>query len=139
MASSSHPIVGYSGTPLARKLGIIPDCRLKVVGGPGQFCDWLNFEESQPKLVELNEVADVIVFFVTKRELLANELSHLIDLLAPRGGLWIAWPKKASKAPTDITEDTLRDLILPTGLVDNKVCAISEIWSGLRFVRRKLN
>ena len=121
---------GYSGTPLPQKLGIKPDSCVHLLHAP-EF------------LVELlaNTVdkayADVIVLFVTTQADLEKQLPHCIEKLADRGGLWIAWPKKASKQPTDIVEQTLRDIILPTGLVDNKVCAIDATWSGLRFVRRR--
>jgi hypothetical protein len=80
---------------------------------------------------------DVIVFFTAARAELAARFVALGQSLQPAGGLWIAWPKKASKVPTDLTEDVLREVGLPTGMVDNKVCAIDETWSGLRFVRRK--
>jgi hypothetical protein len=83
--------------------------------------------------------ADVIVSFHTERAELERRVPRLLDVLDVDGGLWIAWPKKASKVPTDITEDTVREVFLPLGLVDNKVCAIDDIWSGLRVVWRKEN
>ena len=81
--------------------------------------------------------SDVVVAFFTERAVLEARLPLLEQAIFPDGGLWIAWPKKASKVPTDITEDVLREVALPTGLVDNKVCAIDETWSGLRFVFRR--
>ena len=81
--------------------------------------------------------ADVVVSFHTARADLERRVPKLLDVLDVDGGLWIAWPKKASKVPTDITEDTVREVFLPLGLVDNKVCAIDDVWSGLRVVWRK--
>ncbi len=81
--------------------------------------------------------ADVIVMFTTSRSELESRLPDLGDSVFPAGGLWIAWPKRSSKVPTDLTEDVLREVVLPTGMVDNKVCAVNEVWSGLRFVWRK--
>lgn len=128
-------MAGYSGTPLPKKLGIQTGSRVRFLNAPGNFPTLL-----QPLPADITATegeADVVVLFVlTQAELLAA-LEAQIQALAPRGGLWIAWPKKASKVPTDVTEDILRTLILPLGLVDNKVCAIDPTWSGLRFVRRK--
>ncbi|MEZ0325334.1 MAG: DUF3052 domain-containing protein [Fimbriimonas sp.] len=121
---------GYSGTPLPKKLGLKPGSRLLVLNGPEDFYQRL---EQEPENVPLY---DVIVLFVLSRAQLENEFEKATERLAERGGLWIAWPKRASKVPTDVTEQLLRDVILPTGFVDNKVCAIDEVWSGLRFVRR---
>jgi len=127
-------MAGYSGTPLPQKLGIKVGSAVRIINAPADF------EESLGPLSEVrfvSEEVDVIVLFVSWRSELVAALDEAIAALAPRGGLWIAWPKRASKIPTDITEDVLREVILPTGLVDNKVCAISEVWSGLRFVRRR--
>jgi hypothetical protein len=79
---------------------------------------------------------DVVVSFHTERHELERRVPALLDVLEVDGGLWIAWPKKASKVPTDITEDTVREVFLPLGLVDNKVCAVTDVWSGLRMVWR---
>ena len=121
---------GYSGTPLPKKLGIRPDSRVSLVGAPGPLDD-----------VEADAAADgardVIVWFVTRRSDLASGLVAQGERVRPAGGLWIAWPKRASGVPTDITEDTIREEALPLGLVDNKVCAIDATWSGLRLVWRK--
>ncbi len=81
--------------------------------------------------------ADVIVLFTTARSELEERLPDLGGSVFPAGGLWIAWPKRSSGVPTDLTEDVLRQVVLPTGMVDNKVCAVNEVWSGLRFVWRK--
>ncbi|HSI72221.1 MAG TPA: hypothetical protein VK934_03520 [Fimbriimonas sp.] len=119
---------GYSGTPLPKKLGLKEGSRLVLIGAP------TGFDLGHPQADD--GPYEVIVLFVEWRVDLESQLDGAIEILAERGGLWIVWPKRASKVPTDITENTLRDVILPTGLVDNKVCAIDETWSGLRFVRR---
>ena len=129
-------MAGYSGTPLARKLGIAEGERLAMLGAPDGFAI-----PDLPAGVEVRTQAcgpfGVIVSFHTDRADLASRLPALMKALAVNGGLWIAWPKKASGLATDITEDTVRDVALPTGLVDNKVCAIDDTWSGLRLVLRK--
>jgi hypothetical protein len=129
---------GYSGTPLAKKLGIAEGDRVALLGAPDGFESTL---EGMPAGVDvrtsLRGTCDVIVSFHTERTHFASRLPKLMAALAVDGGLWIAWPKKASKVPTDITEDTVREVGLPTGMVDNKVCAIDEVWSGLRLVLRK--
>ena len=129
---------GYSGTPLPRKLGIKEGHRVALLGAPDEF-----------ERVTLGELpgdvrvrrraggkADVIVSFHTSRAELERRLPALRALMEPAAGLWIAWPKRASGVPSDITEDVLREIALPTGLVDNKVCAIDQTWSGLRLVIR---
>jgi hypothetical protein len=127
-------VAGYSGTPLPRKLGIKPGHRLALLGAPD------GFELDLPDAVRVKRraagKADVIVAFHTRRGELERRLPALRALMEPDAGLWIAWPKRASKIETDITEDVLREIALPTGLVDNKVCAIDETWSGLRLVIR---
>ena len=85
---------------------------------------------------KLGKHADVVLFFTTERAALAKRLDALAAAIRPDGSLWVAWPKKASKVPTDITEDVVREVALPKGVVDNKVCAIDDIWSGLRLVWR---
>jgi hypothetical protein len=132
---------GYSGTPLARKLGIGEDDEIVVVGAPDGFADRLALEVGDEAVIHsgLTDAAlfDVIVAFVTWRAELEGELDLLRARMAPACGLWIAWPKRASKVPTDMTDNVIREIALPTGLVDNKVCAIDEIWSGLRLVIRR--
>ncbi len=119
---------GYSGTPLLQKLGIKPDGKVAVIGAPAGVL---------PVPLASRAPFDVIVCFVTKRADLAKHLATQRPRLAQDGGLWIAWPKASSKVPTEVTENTVRELALPTGLVDNKVCAIDETWSGLRLVIRR--
>ena len=129
---------GYSGTPLAKKLGIKDGHAVALLKAPDGFEATL---EGLPDDVTLRTAArgtnDVIVTFHTERADLVARLPKLVDAMDVDGGLWVAWPKKASGVPTDITEDTVREVALPMGLVDNKVCAIDETWSGLRVVWRK--
>jgi hypothetical protein len=133
---------GYSGTPLARKLGIGEGDEVAVFGAPERFEDTLGDLPDVASLhTDLAEDAryDVILAFVTERAELEAELPRLRARMAPACGLWIAWPKRASRLPTDMTDQVVRDVALPTGLVDNKVCAIDETWSGLRLVIRREN
>jgi hypothetical protein len=126
---------GYSGTPLPRKLGIKPGHRLALLGAPDGF--ELELSEDVEVRRRAGGKADVILTFHTARAELEQRLPALRAMMEPAAGLWIAWPKRASKVPTDITEDVLREIALPTGLVDNKVCAVDETWSGLRLVIRR--
>ncbi|MFN0148767.1 MAG: DUF3052 domain-containing protein [Dehalococcoidia bacterium] len=131
-------MAGYSGTPLPKKLGIKEGSRCAFIGAPPGFSESLGELPAEATVDALSPGAiDVAVFFTTDRAELAGALPGLGEGVFPAGGLWIAWPKKAAKVATDLTEDVLREVILPTGLVDNKVCAIDERWSGLRFVWRK--
>ena len=125
----------YSGTPLPRKLGIKPGDRVALLGAPDGF-ELGETEDDVRIRRRAGGKADVIVSFHTSRAELERRLPALRALMEPAAGLWIAWPKRASKVPTDITEDVLREIALPTGLVDNKVCAIDQTWSGLRLVIR---
>jgi len=136
--SATTGAAGYSGTPLPRKLGIKPGARVALIGAPE------GFEAALARLPEGvvvrrrlgREPFDVIVAFFAERSTLERRLAGLSAALDPAGGLWIAWPKRASRVPTDVTEGAVRDLGLAAGLVDNKVCAIDQVWSGLRFVYR---
>jgi hypothetical protein len=129
---------GYSGTPLAQKLGIKEGHSVALLGAPEGFEALL---EGLPDGVTFRRRAQgtnhVVVSFHSRRADFEKRLSTLVAAMDVDGGLWIAWPKKASGVPTDITEDTVREVALPTGLVDNKVCAIDETWSGLRVVWRR--
>jgi hypothetical protein len=134
------PTAGYSGTPLPRKLGIKPGHAVAVLGGPASVAGSLSgLPGVGPPQRDLSgsDPLDVIVFFVTRRAELEERLAGLRERMAPAAGLWIAWPKRASGVPTDMTEHAVREVALPTGLVDNKVCAIDETWSGLRLVIRR--
>jgi hypothetical protein len=126
---------GYSGTPLPRKLGIEPGHRVALLGAPDGFA-LADLPEDVRIVRRAGGTADVIVSFHTARDDLERRLGTLRALMAPASGLWIAWPKRAAKVETDMTEDVVREVALPTGLVDNKVCAIDATWSGLRLVIR---
>ena len=133
---------GYSGTPLPRKLGIGEGDEVALIGAPERFEDTLGELPDVASLhTDLADDAryDVILAFVTQRAELEAELPRLRARMAPACGLWIAWPKRTSRMPTDMTEHVIRDVALPTGLVDNKVCAIDDTWSGLRLVIRREN
>jgi hypothetical protein len=130
---------GYSGTPLPKKLGIKPDHRLALLNSPPRFKATLG---ALPAGVEIEtnsavgEPFDLLLFFTMSRTDLEAAFAPLAKRLVPNGGLWIAWPKRTSGVITDLTEDVVRSVGLKAGLVDNKVCAVDETWSGLRFVIR---
>ncbi len=128
---------GYSGTPLARKLGISSGDRLALVGAPEGFEDRLGeLPGGVTVRRRLRAPCDVIVSFHVVEAELGRRLPALTRALTPAGGLWLAWPKRASGIKTDLGEHAVRELGLAAGLVDNKVCAIDATWSGLRFVYR---
>ncbi len=143
MASPSERGRGdYSQVPLARKLGIGDDDEIALIGAPDSLYDTLGeLPEVAALHADLADDAryDVIVAFFTRQAELAGELPRLRARMAPACGLWIAWPKRASKVPTDMTDDAIRELALPTGLVDNKVCSIDAVWTALRLVIRRQN
>ena len=128
----------YSGTPLARKLSLRDGMRVWFDGMPEDV-----FDEIAEYALELTFVAnpadgiDAAHVFVTERAVLETRLKSLRGQIASDGQVWVSWPKQASKVPTDITEDTIRELCLPLGFVDTKVCAVDEVWSGLKLVIRK--
>jgi len=132
---------GYSGTPLPRKLGIRDGTRLALIGVP----DNVTLGDLPPTVTvrrTLRGPHDVIILFTTARSELATALPRVRAAMAPDAAFWVAWPKKSAvkaglAAPTDMTEDVVRDVALPTGLVDTKVCAIDDTWSGLRLVIRR--
>ena len=133
----SPPLAGYSGTPLPRKLGIKPGARLALIGAPDGFDQTLGeLPEDVRVLRRARGPLDVIVAFHRRRAELERHLGALREALDPAGGLWIAWPKRASGVATDLNDNVVRELGLATGLVDNKVCAIDGVWSGLRLVYR---
>jgi hypothetical protein len=129
-------MVGYSGTPLAQKLGIKDGHAVALLAAPRGFERVLALPPGA-RVARDFAGAEVIVAFVTARAELAARIAAIRPRMAQDAGLWIAWPKKSSGVPTDVTEDVIRELALPTGLVDNKVCAIDETWSGLRLVIRR--
>ncbi len=135
-------MAGYSGTPLPQKLGIKPGAKLALVGAPGDFAEVLGKLPAGVKAVELGRAKgpfDVVVAFFESEAAFKQQLPRLHAVLEPSGGLWIAWPKRASGVATDMTEHVVRKYGLPRGLVDNKVCAIDATWSGLRLVVRLEN
>jgi hypothetical protein len=135
---SSARTTGYSGTPLPRKLGMKEHSRVAVLGAPHDFADMLGPLPDEVTVRErLRGPLDVIVCFIVRRVDLERRIDRLKAALDPAGRLWIAWPKRASKVETDMTEDVVRDVALPLGLVDNKVAAIDETWSGLQLVIRR--
>lgn len=131
---------GYSGTPLANKLSLkdaqrvwwedVPDSVRAEIGAEGIAFDLLAHPDAP---------IDAAHIFVTERYRLETSLERLLPLLARTGFIWVSWPKKASKTPTDITEDTIREVALPLGLVDVKVCAVDATWSGLKLMIRRAN
>jgi hypothetical protein len=127
---------GYSGTPLPRKLGIKPGHRVVLVGAPDGFVRDTLGELPEGAVIGAHVVADVIVAFCTARAEVERRVPELRARMDPAAGLWIAWPKRASKVPNDVTEDVVREIALAGQLVDNKVCAIDATWSGLRLVIR---
>jgi hypothetical protein len=138
MSTAPNKGLPYSGTPLPRKLGIKPGHKLLLLGAPDGFAEETLGELPEDVTIGRRAAgkADVLVSFHTERRDLERRLPALRAAMEPAAGLWIAWPKKASRVPTDITEDVVREVALPTGLVDNKVCAIDATWSGLRLVIR---
>lgn len=132
---------GYSGTPLPKKLGLKPEFAALFIALPPDL-DHLTADlpkASQAPSLEIAKGAnlDYLHVFETERARLEDHAERLKDMLKPSGMLWTSWPKKASKVPTTIAEDIIRTIFLPTGLVDVKVCAVTEIWSGLKFMIRK--
>ena len=129
---------GYSGTPLPKKLGITESTRLLVIGKPEDYDALLGtLPPSVERLSRITKTTSLVHVFVTRREQLAAHLKTLRSKLDDEAAVWVSWPKKASKVPTTVTEDTIRELALPLGFVDIKVCAVSEVWSGLKLVVRK--
>jgi hypothetical protein len=129
---------GYSATPLAKKLGIQDGCTMHTIGAPPNYLALL---KPLPDGVRFKSTAsattNMVHLFETERASLAKQLRALRKKLAPDATIWVSWPKKASKVPTTITEDTIRELALPLGFVDVKVCAVTDVWSGLKLVIRK--
>ena len=131
--------VGYSGTPLAKKLSLRDGMRVWWEGMPGNVRDDIGSEGLQLSMLDAPEPpVDAAHIFVAERFELEAQLRELMPMLGPGGFIWVSWPKKASNVPTDITEDIIRDVCLPMGLVDVKVCAIDATWSGLKLMRRRI-
>jgi hypothetical protein len=129
---------GYSGTPLAKKLGIKEGTRVLVRNAPADYLQWLAPLPAEVVFVRaLSATTDVVHLFVTRRAALQEGLVALRPTIRKDAAVWVSWPKKSAKVPTDITEGTIRDVALPIGFVDVKVCAVSEVWSGLKLYIRK--
>ena len=131
---------GYSGTPLPKKLGLREGIRVLFVEPPEGFVDSLDLSPTIEHADEQERTAlDLALLFVTTKADLHQQFGRLASRLAPAGMLWVAWPKKSSGKRTDLTENTIRDFGLAAGLVDVKICAIDETWSGLKFVIRLID
>jgi hypothetical protein len=131
-------VAGYSGTPLVTKLGIRGGARVLLVGAPKDYRRLVSPLPAGVRfLSRVSPDTDVIHVFATARAELQRRLRDLLPTLKQDGMIWVSWPKKAAKVPTDITEDTIREVALPLGLVDVKVCAVDDTWSGLKLVIRK--
>jgi hypothetical protein len=137
----ARPLVaGYSGTPLAKKLGIREGCRVYVENAPDNYLALL--APLPPDVSFVQQPAgklDLIHLFTRESRDLAAKLERFLARIAPAGMIWVSWPKRAAKVPTDVTEDMIREVALPLGLVDVKVCAVDETWSGLKLVIRREN
>jgi 3-hydroxyisobutyrate dehydrogenase-like beta-hydroxyacid dehydrogenase len=130
-------MAGYSGTPLAKKLGIKENHRVLLVNPPEGFATTLDgLPETATITTRAAKQHDIIILFAKDSRALEKAFAAAHNRLEQNGGLWVAWPKKTSGVKTDLTENMVRDMALAAGLVDNKVCAIDEVWSGLRLVVR---
>jgi hypothetical protein len=127
---------GYSATPLPRKLGFKPGMTAVFLDAPEHLGALLGELEGVTVKRSLRGHADLVMCFVTRRRELERRAARLRQAIAPDGMVWVCWPKKASKVDTDVTEDVVREVLLPTGLVDTKVAAVDETWSGLKLVVR---
>jgi hypothetical protein len=127
-------MAGYSGTPLPKKLGIQPGSVVAILNAPPDFS--LDLPDGVTVRSRLAGHVDVALLFTTERALLERRITALGRAVAPSGCIWVAWPKKAARVATDMTEDVVRQVVLPLGLVDTKVAAIDDIWSGLKVVWR---
>ena len=129
---------GYSGTPLAKKLGIVENSRIFLSDAPKNYRELVAPIPKGAQIVKkVGEDTDIIHLFTAERSRLASLLRSSLAKMRPDAAIWVSWPKKSSKVPTDITEDTIRAVALPMGLVDIKVCAVDEVWSGLKLVVRR--
>ena len=137
-SQASRPAIGYSDSPLVRKLGFAPDMRVHYANAPEHVADLVGELPEDVRVLKRAALdLDLAMLFVTERAALARGLQRLQPKLHTAGMLWVAWPKRTPKVPTDITEDVVREVALPRGLVDVKVCAIDDVWSGLKLVIRK--
>ena len=130
-------MAGYSGTPLAAKLGIKERCEVALVAAPEGYEQVLQPPSGVRLAAKPSASTTVVQIFVTKRAELARALARYRKVLSPEAAVWVSWPKKSSGVPSEITEDTVREVALPLGFVDVKVCAVTDVWSGLKLVVRK--
>jgi hypothetical protein len=131
-------MAGYSDTPLAKKLGIKDGFKVFLVKAPAQYRALLAPLPARVSFMRMaNMSTNLVHMFATERSALARLLPSLRKKLSPEAAVWVSWPKKSAKVPSDITEDTIREIALPLGFVDIKVCAVTEVWSGLKLVVRK--
>jgi len=129
---------GYSGTPLVKKLGFKSLLKVWIINAPREYAAWLGeLPDGVTLVTKAKKPIEAAHVFATESAFLDATLSRLRNELKQAGFVWVSWPKKSSKLPTDITEDTIREIALPLGFVDIKVCAVSEVWSGLKLVIRK--
>lgn len=129
---------GYSGTPLSKKLGFKPGLRVSAPGAPPNYRKLLApLPEGIEFQARVTRTTDIVHLFTTSKAELSKSLIAWLKVLGSEAAIWVSWPKKTAKVPTDITEDTIRAVALPMGLVDIKVCAVDETWSGLKLVLRK--
>lgn len=133
-------MTGYSGTPLAGKLGIREGSRIYAAGAPSNYRKLLAPLPASVRFVsKVDRTTNAVHIFTTRRSELARALAAFRKTLGPEAMVWVSWPKKAAKMDTDVTEDVVREVALPLGFVDVKVCAVDDVWSGLKLVvRRKL-
>ena len=138
--AKSRAAAGYSGTPLARKLGIAAGDEMLLVGAPPNYRELVApLPEGVRFVSRMGYDTDIVHVFATRRDRLEKAIATTQAKLRPDGVIWASWPKKSSRVPTDITEDTVREIALPLGLVDVKVCAVDDVWSGLKLVVRREN
>ena len=131
-------MVGYAETPLAKKLGLKEGSSLVLVGAPDNYAVLIGPVPNNVKIAaRVSKTTDIVHVFSTRRIEIGNFLAACRSKLKSSATVWVSWPKKSSKVPTDITEDVIRELALPLGFVDVKVCAVTEVWSGLKLVVRK--
>jgi hypothetical protein len=131
-------LAGYSGTPLAAKLGIKEGSRVLLIDAPEELARWLPPLPAGVKFAtRISKETDIVHVFSTHKDALATHLAALRGKIRDDAVVWVSWPKQASKMDTDITEDAIRTIALPLGFVDVKVCAVSEVWSGLKLMIRK--
>jgi hypothetical protein len=127
---------GYSGTPLPKKLGIKPGFRVQLANAPAEVRSELRDSLAECAVAKATEPLEFAMLFTRSRAELTKEFSRIAKRLAPAGMVWVSWPKQSSGVATDLNGNSVREIGLAAGLVDVKVCAVTEVWSGLKFVRR---